>query len=173
MSIYEASDDSYLLLRHVKSYAKGRILDLGSGSGIIAEECLKYSSNVTAADISEEAIEYLVSKFGNKITIIRSDLFSNIAGKYDVIFFNPPYLPEEGQFDIALDGGKKGYELIFRFLKEVKNHLKTNGKILMVFSSFTKKEKVDKKLRDLKFEHTQIAVENLFFEKLYLYKINF
>ena len=86
-------------------------------------------------------------KGGGKATLIQSNLFENIKGKFDTIIFNPPYLPQETQpRDITTEGGKKGYEVLERFLNDVRNYLKTNGIILIVFSSLTKKEKVNKVL---------------------------
>jgi len=97
------------LLTFIKSYAKGSILDLGSGTGILAKEAMKYSRDVLAADINQESVSYC-KKQG--IKAVKSDLFSNIKGKFDLIIFNPPYLPS-GRFDKGKDttGGKKGNEI--------------------------------------------------------------
>jgi len=170
--IYNPEEDSFLLLKHVKEYAKGRILDIGTGSGILAEEALKYTKNVLAVDVDEEAIELCKSK---GINAVRSDLFSNVKGKFDLIIFNPPYLQEDNSEDnetrLAVSGGKKGYELIESFLKEVKNYLNDNGKILLLFSSLTNKNKVDKIIKENELKFRLVESERLFFEVLYIYLI--
>ena len=90
--IYEPSEDSYLLAKYVDKFSKGKVLDLGTGSGIQAETALKHTKEVLATDISKEAVKF-VKKKGIKARI--SDLFSNINEKFDLIIFNPPYLPRE------------------------------------------------------------------------------
>jgi release factor glutamine methyltransferase len=151
-----------LLKKFIKDYVKrnDKILDMGTGSGILADEARKYSDNVMASDINPEAKNAIIS-----------DLFSNIRGEFDLIIFNPPYLPaEEKDPDIALDGGKKGYEIIERFLKEAKNYLTKKGRILLLFSSRTGKNKINEILKkDYKFK--EIAKEKHFFEELYVYII--
>ena len=60
--------------------------------------------------------------------------------RFDTIIFNPPYLPDELKVkDLTLEGGKKGYEVIEKFLNDVSNHLKPDGAILIIFFFFDKK----------------------------------
>ena len=52
-SIYQPQEDTYLILEQVKQFAKGKVLDMGTGTGILAFEaqpksCLLYTSD--AAD---------------------------------------------------------------------------------------------------------------------------
>lgn len=169
MAIYEPEEDSFLILKFVKKYAHGKTLDMGSGSGIIAKECLKFTDDVYAVDISKEVVLHLKKIFKDKIKVIHSDLFSNVEGVFDVIFFNPPYLPKEEPQDIALDGGKQGNEIIILFLKQAKKHI--NGKIILLFSSLSGKREIDEVLKKLNYSYKTIATKNLFFEKLYLYEI--
>jgi len=79
-----------------------RILDVGTGSGCIAIALKKYfpDANLTAIDISEEALEIaktnaVLNKTG--IRFIRSDILDKSEwsgiGKVDVIVSNPPYVP--------------------------------------------------------------------------------
>ena len=89
--------------------------------------------------------------------------------------FNPPYLPEDVREDkegkVALCGGKHGYEIIFKFLEEAKSHLKKSGKILLVFSSLSKKDKIEEKLKELNYSFKILEQEKFFFETIYLYLI--
>src|SRR3989344_4864863 len=115
--IYEPREDSFLLAKYVEKYAKGKILDIGTGSGIQAAAARKHSDDVTAVDIDEEAVEFAKSK---GINAFKSDLFENVEGKYDLIIFNPPYLPEEENEDYEISrqvsGGKTGNEIFERFM---------------------------------------------------------
>ena len=57
MSIYEPQEDSFLLKNQIKNYAKGLVLDIGTGSGMLAEEASKYAEHVIAVDINPKVIE--------------------------------------------------------------------------------------------------------------------
>jgi len=166
-----------MLLEQIKKYAKGIVLDMGTGSGIQAIEAAKTSSLVIAADINEDAIEYAKeeAKNINNIKFIQTDLFSNLENykhSFNLIIFNPPYLPNDERIkDIALDGGKEGYELTERFFNDVNDYLKEDGKILLLFSSLTNKEKVDEIIKKHNFKHTLLDSKKMFFEELYVYLV--
>ncbi len=174
--IYEPKEDSYLLKKEVKRFSKGKkVLDLGSGSGIQALAALKSGAkDVLAADINKEAIIILKNK---GLNALESDLFSKIKGKFDLIVFNPPYLPQDKREDseskIITTGGKKGDEIILRFLKQVKKHLEKQGIILMVLSSLTPKKRILTLLDELSLKKESISKLNLFMEFLEVWKIEF
>ena len=107
---------------------------MGTGAGILALEAAKHAEEIVAVDINSEAVEQVKKTKNKKIKAIQSDLFDNIDGKFDLIIFNPPYLPDDPEVkDIALDGGPEGYEFIERFLKKTKPYLKEDGKILLLY----------------------------------------
>ena len=106
------------------------------------------------------------------ITVVQSDLFQNIKEKFDTIIFNPPYLPDQEPKDLALDGGKQGYELTEKFLKHAKTHINKNGTILLLFSSLTNKEKINDILKTNNYTFKEVDQLKLDFEELYIYKIN-
>jgi len=172
--IYPPSEDSYLLAEQVKKYAKNKsVIDIGSGSGIQAETAIESGAkSVLATDINSEAISYLKSK---KIHTIKSNLFNKIKSKFDLIVFNPPYLPrdkrEDKEISIATTGGKKGDEIIINFLKQAKSHLNKNGIILLVLSSLTPKNRITALLKKQKMKYEVLASQNFFFETLEVWKI--
>ncbi|MEK6845217.1 MAG: hypothetical protein AABY26_00540, partial [Nanoarchaeota archaeon] len=73
--------------------------------------------------------------------------------------------------DKTIYGGKKGYEVIEKFIKKAKNYLKRDGKILLLFSSLTNKEKIEKIIEKNKVKYNQIDKQKLFFEELYVYLV--
>ena len=174
--VYEPQEDSYILLEWVNKLAYGRVLDVGTGTGILAKGAAyrKEVDEVIAVDVDEKAVDELRKEDVWKLKAFQSDLFSNVAGKFDVIAFNPPYLPsEEKDADVALDGGVHGYELIELFLKGAKKHLNDGGFILMVFSSRTGKEAVDRIIKKEGYSSEMLEQKSLaFFEELYVYKIS-
>jgi release factor glutamine methyltransferase len=174
-SVYKPREDSTLLERCVKKYAKGAVLDIGTGSGIQALAAAKSRKvkSVLAIDIQSPVIQYNKNNTKNKkITFMVSDLFENINKKFDTVIFNPPYLPNELKVkDLTLEGGKKGYEVLERFLNNVNLFLNAKGIVLIIFSSFTKKEKVDEFIRNNLLEFKELDKKHIFFEDLYIYKI--
>ena len=168
--IYEPREDSFLILKHIKDYAHGRVLDMGCGSGVLALEAMKYSKDVLGVDINIKAVSYCRKK---GINSVQSDLFENVKGKFNLIIFNPPYLPLDKEEDedsrLVTTGGKEGFELIERFFSEVKAYLEKDGKILLVFSSLT--GDVDKVIKKHGFRFNKLDEEKLFFEKLLIYLI--
>jgi|SRR3989338_4059515 len=179
METYQPAEDSYLLSETLKEYLKNKklikILDMGSGSGIQAQTCKELGfKNILCADINQEAVDYLKSK---KLKSIKSDLFSNIKKqeKFDLIIFNPPYLPEDKlepeDSRTNTTAGKKGCEIIIKFLKQAKSHLLKEGVILLLFSSFSQPEIIKKQAKDLGYNLKQLSSKKLFFEELFVYEI--
>jgi len=176
--IYEPAEDSYLLAESVKKYARGSVLDIGTGSGIQAKTAasLKAVKKVLAVDIQSDVVASLKKEKLKKITVQKSDLFSAVKGKFDTIVFNPPYLPldereaEESRYTTT--GGKKGYEVLQQFLYGVNDYLVKDGICLILFSSLTRKEKVDAFIDEIGYEKEKLSEQALGgFETLYVYKI--
>ena len=172
-SIYDPQEDSTMLEASVRQYAKGQVLDIGTGSGIQAIAAAQNNGvkSVLATDIQKGVIDYCKKNIQNhKIKFLQSDLFKNVKGKFDTIIFNPPYLPQELKLkDLTLEGGKKGYEVIEKFLDEANNFLNSNGIILLVFSSLTRKEKVEELIEKHLLDFQELEKTHIFFEDIYVY----
>lgn len=174
--VYEPAEDSELLKKNIKNVAKGKVvLDVGTGSGIQALEASRYAKKVYAIDINPDAIKYCKKVHKNtNIEFIESDLFSNIKDlKFDLITFNPPYLPQDdGIVDPALYGGKKGWEIYEKFFSEAVNFLRDdNSKILILFSSLTNKDKVEEIIKSQALDFKEVDKTHVFFEDLYIYLV--
>jgi release factor glutamine methyltransferase len=176
--VYEPREDSYLILDQVRKYSRGKVLDMGTGSGILAINASQKAEFVYGLDISQKAVNYArKSAQGIKnIKFIKSDLFNYFKKNpetFDLIIFNPPYLPEE-KFEpeesrLATTGGKKGYELLERFLQDASLYLKPDGKILIVFSTLTKQNKVHEIIEKFGFNYHKLAEQSFFFETIFVY----
>lgn len=173
--MYKPAEDSFLLESVISKYAKNKIvLDIGSGSGILAETAQKSGAkSVLATDINSKVISHLRK---NGITARKSDLFSNVKEKFNLILFNPPYLPEDAREDkesrTITTGGKNGDEIILRFLHQALYHLIRNGIILLLISSLTPRKRILTLLKERHLKKTKIAEKKLFMEKLEVWKVS-
>lgn len=172
--IYEPREDSFLLEREVKKYSKGKkVLDVGAGSGIQGDCALRNGAlSVLFLDVDEEVVEYLEMK---GYDVVESDLFNKIKGKFELIIFNPPYLPEDeredGESSKSTSGGEKGDEIIVRFLDEVGEHLEEDGKVLLVVSSLTPLSEIEKVMGANGMEKKVLGSERVFMEGLEVWEI--
>ena len=123
------------------------ILDMGCGSGVLGLSLAgeRPESHITLADVSEDALALTkenAEKLGIKnITLVRSDLFENISGTFDLIAANLPYVPDgeaksmerELSHDpaLALFSGTDGLDLLNRFVPDSFRFLKPSGLIAL------------------------------------------
>ena len=150
-SVYKPREDSFLLIKALRINSGEKILEVGTGSGIIAIHCAKTGADVIAIDINPAAVKCAGHNAkANDVTlkVFESDLLSALPErlKFDKIIFNPPYLPSDEKdkaYDISWSGGKSGVDVTNRFLKQAKKHLEANGEIYFVLSSLAKLEKVN------------------------------
>jgi len=178
--VYDPAEDSFLIQKEVKRLAKGRVLDMGTGSGIQALTAAKSAKvkSVLGVDIKKSSIDHAKQHSKHrKIRWLVSDLFAKVpkTNKFDTIIFNPPYLPEqEGELwelKTEIAGGRKGFELIERFMDHVNDYLEPNGQVLLLFSTITGKMKVESIIEQHMMEFEQLNKLNIAFEQLYVYKI--
>ena len=158
--VYEPAEDTFLLADSVVVSEEDSVFEVGSGCGLIALYCASLGTNVVCCDVNPFAVELIKKNFLINESLLRGsfdvrigDLFSILDSKdrFDVIIFNPPYLPTSkkeliggsGWFDKAVSGGLNGLDVIERFIKQVSVFLKKNGKVYFVFSSLSNREKLE------------------------------
>lgn len=178
-NIYQPAEDSYLMSRILKEQIpilleknpNLKFLEIGAGSGIHLETA--YNSgikkeNIFSSDINKNAVSHC-NLLG--FNCVHSDLFENIKGKFDVIIFNPPYLPEDSKEPKdsreSTTGGIKGNEIILRFLNDAKNYLEKRGKIFLITSNLS--ENID--FQELSYEAKELGCEKMFFERLCIWEL--
>ena len=128
-------------------------LDLCTGSACLAILLAHAfpSADVDAADLSADALavaEQNVAEYelGDRIKLIRSDLFNSLSGKtYDLIVSNPPYvtttamrsLPPEFRHEpeLALSGGDDGMDVVRSIIDAVPRHLNAHGVLVVEVGS--------------------------------------
>ncbi|MEX0568773.1 MAG: HemK2/MTQ2 family protein methyltransferase [Candidatus Njordarchaeota archaeon] len=184
-AVYEPSDDTEILAKAALSLVKSgeKILEIGCGAGAISILLAKKGCKVMATDISKEAVE--ITKINAKINNVHidirwGDLFEPVEDKFDVIIFNPPYLPKDdldilipGEFKKSIIGGEKGNEIVIRFIENMPRYLKREGYALIVLSSLSKIEEVLEKIKRYKMKYEIVMKKKFFFEEIYVLKISF
>ena len=163
----ETEELIYRVVEYVKSTKKNnlKILDLCTGSGIIAitlkKELSQFSIDVVASDISEEAIKVAkenVQVHDATIKFIQSDIFNNIADKFDIIVSNPPYIDRKDEvtmqdnvlkYDphLALFAEEEGMYFYRKIIEQANDYLNENGVIFFEIG-YDQKDKIIK-LADL------------------------
>ncbi|MEM2875868.1 MAG: class I SAM-dependent methyltransferase [Candidatus Bathyarchaeia archaeon] len=180
--VYEPAEDSFLIADNLKFDPGKKVLDMGTGCGILAIKAAGIGCEVVAVDISPYATSCTKKNvescgFEEKVHIVRGDLFKPIRKKeyFDAIVFNPPYLPTEscwygGWLERSWDGGFTGRGVIERFIDEAGNYLKHNGEILIVQSTLSNVEETLRKFRSTRFITEVVDKADLDFESLILIK---
>ena len=123
------------------------VLDIGTGSGAIALALAKNRPawSVTAADISQEALDVASENAKNQkfnIFFKKSDCFAEISEKYDIIVSNPPYISREDESEVGLNvlysephlalfADEDGLAIYRRIAEDAKDYLKDGGKIYL------------------------------------------
>ena len=141
-------------LECVAGKAEARVLDIGTGSGAIAIAIAVNAprAQITTVDISADAIAVASRnarrhRVEDRVTFRRGDCFHMLDGgasleTFDVIVSNPPYLhdaeiaslePEVYRFEprIALNGGATGLDILQRITIGAREHLATNGELIL------------------------------------------
>ena len=165
------------ILKDMQDYC--RILDMCTGSGCILISLLHYSNQCVGvgADISAEALkvaganahkllgERSEEATPQQITLLQSDLFEKIEGRFDIIVSNPPYIPtavidtlmpevKEHEPLNALDGAEDGLYFYRRIIAEGKNYLKRGG-MLFFEIGYDQAEAVSRLMEDAGFREIE------------------
>jgi len=143
--VYHPSEDSELLAEMLAGRIEPgmSILDMGCGSGLLTILAAKAGAKVTAVDRNPSAIrltEMNAQTNGVKIECVVSDLFQRINERFDLIIFNPPYLPDNDEVEGSEMWSKR--DVIERFIGQLDKHLKLEGFVLMLVSSLTPTKEV-------------------------------
>ncbi len=169
--VYPVSEDTLLMLSCVEVEPGERALEMGCGAGLVGIHMALCGAEVVMADVDPVAAECArknAADAGVDAVVVESDLFENIDGVFDVIVFNPPYLPGAGG-DQRLDGGEGGIEVADRFLMDAPRHLKDCGRVYLLLSSLSDIAALRERHHGWVWE--LVGEKRLFFETLYVYRL--
>ena len=129
-SAAELDGGTALLLSTLKNVS-GDVLDIGCGAGVIGSYIQKHhpKTKLVMTDIHAMALESAQRTLReNQLqgTVLASDVFSHVEGKFDLIISNPPFH----------DGVNTAYTAVNELIKQAKWHLKSGGELRIVANAF-------------------------------------
>ncbi|BDB97684.1 HemK2/MTQ2 family protein methyltransferase [Saccharolobus caldissimus] len=168
---YEPAEDTELLLNIIKVNKNEKVIDLGSGTGILGIYALKLGARVIFIDINPYAtLSTLCSLKINDINsysyeVINCNLLTCFRDyTFDVVIFNPPYLPFEEYSEwigYSWSGGKGGIEVIGKFLQQVKAR-----RIYTLYSSLSDEDTIWDMLKERRYIATKKYEKVIGYERL-------
>ena len=176
--VYRAAEDSALLATAAVAAAEptDRVLDIGTGSGHVAARTSETGARVVGADRNPHACREARDA---GIDTVRADLTSGFAADaFDLVTFNPPYLPTEPDeavddwMEVALSGGETGRAVIEPFLADVGRVLAPGGRVLLLVSTLSGVEAVVDRADDAGFASETVAEESFPFETLSVLRLS-
>ncbi|GGU93128.1 release factor glutamine methyltransferase [Streptomyces cavourensis] len=157
--VYAPQHDTLLLLRALarETVLPGSdVIDLGTGSGLLAVAAARRGAHVTAVDVGRRAV--LTARLNarlarQRVTVHRGDLADPVPGRtYDLVLSNPPYVPSplgppprRGNAR-AWDAGHDGRAVVDRICDAAPYLLRRAGVLLMVHSELTGTEETLRRL---------------------------
>lgn len=177
--VYEPAEDTFLLADNLDVLDGERVLELGTGCGLLAILVAGIGARVVATDISPLALACARKNadahgVSDLIDFRLGNLFEPIDDeKFDLVIFNPPYLPVRDDeaigddIDLAWEAGPEGRAVIDPFLDELSSHLVESGRAIFVQSSLSNIAKTLFALRTRDFK-VDVVSRKLAFEELFL-----
>jgi len=173
LKTYGISEDTLLLLETIRTCRSKVALELGIGSGVVTLELSKGSSWVVGCDLDIAALRETQQCCDSKenVELVCCDAASAFRERaFDLIVFNPPYLPGNETSDLATDGGMDGIEVTLKWIQSARQTLRRGGNMIFISSSLANRKELLMKIRNLGIEVIPLNKKKLFFEDLIAYK---
>lgn len=160
---YVPAEDSIFFADYLKDEKGRSALDIGTGSGILANVLSKNFSLVVATDVNILALVKAHETLDNCICCNGADA---LHARFDLVVCNLPYLPSDELLDPAVDGLSDGTIIPSMIIKSAGSRIEKNGKMVFLTSSLAKYETLVQLAESLGFHVTIVAKKKLFYEEL-------
>ncbi len=175
--VYEPSDDTWLLAEAVGNEATPGInfLEVGCGTGFVSVVAAKKGAKVTCTDANPHAVQLALHNArqnGVALDAHEVDLLHGLPGPFDLVAFNPPYLPTgpddvvQGPLNLAFDGGQDGNAVVLRFADQVAALTPRPRCVLVVHSSLSDPKPLEARLEAAGYRCEVALQRRFFFEEL-------
>ena len=169
--VYRPSDDTFLLADVVAGYGGAVALEMGVGSGYVTAELARRVWVAVGTDIDLAAVRETRDRLRRSglanVDLVCCDLASPFRDRpFDLVVFNPPYLPSRRRDDAAVDGGRRGIEAALAFLEHALRVVKESGRLLFVASTLSDYRGILRLLGERGFGSRVVGARRLFFEEI-------
>jgi len=119
--------------------AGSRVLDVGTGTGVLAIAAASTAARVVAVDSNPTAIECArinaeTNSVDDRLEVRPGDLFAPVVDeRFDLVLCNPPYFA--GRAETQMDRAFRAGDFARRFARDLGDHLAHDGRALVVLSS--------------------------------------
>ena len=160
---YIPAEDSIFFADYLKDKKGRSALDIGTGSGILANVLSKNFSLVVATDVNILALVKTHETLDNCICCNAADA---LHIRFDLVVCNLPYLPSDELLDPAVDGLHDGTVIPNMIIQSASSRIEKNGKMVFLTSSLAKYDTLVQLAESLGFHVTIVAKKKLFYEEL-------
>jgi len=175
--VYVPSDDTYLLIDLLDIKDGELVLEVGCGCGIISViAVLRGARRVVAVDVNPYAVlntrdNVVGCGVYGLVDVIQSYGCRCLALRpcFDVVVFNPPYLPQEkvdSWIEVSWAGGSRGYDVLLDVLNDLLGLIKCCGKLYVVVSSLSGGRELIRRVEGLGLRVSRVRCKRMFFEEI-------
>ena len=142
--VYKGSTDTELMCIVISEFVNqaDTVWEIGTGTGLVALTAKKTGAKyVLATDFNSSAIKNAKRNsviLNLDIDVRKADVFGNIKDKFNYVVFNPPYTNNKMQNEFDISFWDENHKTLKKFLKGVRSHIFSNGRIFIGWSSFGK-----------------------------------
>lgn len=162
---YEPSEDTFFLADNIQNEKGRAALDVGTGSGFLANVLSNNFELVVSTDISLGALRKAHETVENCICCNSADA---LHYSFDLVVCNLPYLPSGQVVDITVDGLEEGLGIPTHIIKSACRVVEKNGKLVYLTTSLANYPELIRRTENLGFSAKIVSKKRLFFEELIL-----
>lgn len=173
--VYPPSEDSLFLCKSVEGFQADRVAEVGVGSGFVLRHYVQTNSPNLALGTDVDLGALKVARERERADSAEFVLCQSCnglrGGSMQLVFFNPPYLRDEGTADTAISGGLEGIQVTYEMACSSYRVLERGGRMVFIASNLSNIDLLLSRLTDEKMGARKLASLKLFFEELFAFEV--